>query len=40
VLLVVLVVSVWAIVEATASPKMAVMAAIERNFFISDIDGD
>jgi hypothetical protein len=36
VLLVELVVSVCAIVEATANPKMAVVAAIERNFFISD----
>jgi hypothetical protein len=38
VLLVVLVVSVWAIVEATANPKMAVIAAIESNVFIGDRD--
>jgi hypothetical protein len=38
VLLVVLVVSVCAIVEATANPKMAAMTAIERIVFISDID--
>jgi hypothetical protein len=30
------VVSVCAIVEATANPKMALMAAIESDFFISN----